>query len=172
MGPVGVLHASEQQHGANGVGVHPTAVVRLSPSIPAHWAIVGAITTRIQAFSQRYRLESDPVIVSRHITSFWASGSDTVALWAAVYGEDRLCGHAITVMEVFWGTPYGMVLQAEVDAPYTLTLSQREGMLTEMSAWAKGQGGSCLKMLTPRNPDVWIRHSGFEFDKTLLRLAL
>lgn len=151
--------------------MHVSAVVRLLPAVPEHWALVGTLTTRIPAFIQRFHLESNPIMVVRHLTSFWAAGAETVAFWAAMDGE-VVVGHAIGIIETSWGVPYGMVMQTEVDAPYTLSLEQQHGIVESLSTWARSQGASCLKMLTPRDPDAWTRYSGFEFDKTLLKLSL
>lgn len=145
-------------------------VVRLLPSVPEHWAIMGTITQRIPSFIAKFELPSDPTTVVRHLTSFWACGSEAVAFWAAMDGE-KVCGHAIGIMETSWNIPYGMVMQTEVDHPYILSLDQQHDIVEQLSVWAKTQGATCLKMLTPRNPDAWTRYSGFEFDKTLLKLS-
>lgn len=151
--------------------VNPTAIIRLLPSVEDHWALVGALVTRMQAFIKRFHLEPDPVVVTKHLTSFWAAGAETVAFWVALDGN-RVCGHAVDIIEHFWGAPYGMVMQAEVDHPYVMTLQQRHEMKSEMAAWARAQGATSLKMLTPRDPDAFILYSGFVFDKTLLKMPL
>jgi hypothetical protein len=146
-------------------------IVRLRPTIAAHWRSVGALIDRIPAFMRRFQLESDPAVVTAHVTSFWATGAETVALWVMLDGE-AVVGHLIAVMESLWGVPYAMVLQVEVDHPYMLTPEQHQTSLDEVKAWAVSQGATRLKMLTPRDPDAWARHSGFMFDKALLSLSL
>lgn len=153
-------------------GSHPTTVLRLTPSEEVHWALIGQLMTRMRAFMSRFHVESDPAVVTTHLSSYWAAGSPMVACWVALTDEGRLIGHTVGAIEYLWGVPYGMIMQAEVDAPYTLTLAQHQAMLADLTAWAKVQGATSLRMLTPRNPDAWMRHSGFIAEKTLLRLPI
>lgn len=137
--------------------------------MPDHWRHIGTLVARIPAFIQRFRLESDPCVVTSHLTSFWAAGSEAVGLWVMLDGE-TVIGHLIAVIESLWGVPYGMVMQVEIDHPYTLTLDQHGAIMAEVSTWARGQGATSLKMLTPRDPEAWMRHSGFRPYLTLLTL--
>lgn len=151
---------------------HPSHLLRLRSTDTAHWAYVGTLIARMHQFSLAHHLEADPVTVSRYITSLWATGGETVALWVACTEEGTVCGHTVATLEQFWGVPYGMVMQAELDHPYIMTAAQVREMMSELSTWAKAQGGTSLKQLTPRNPEAWLAHSGFQFDKTLLKLPL
>lgn len=148
-----------------------TTILRLRPTVAAHWRHAGALVERIPAFIRRFGLESDPAVVTAHLTSFWAAGAETVGLWVMLDAE-RVVGHLIAVMETLWGVPYGMVMQVEIDHPFTLTPEQHHTMLGEVAQWAQAQGARSVKMLTPRDPEAWMRHSGFVFDKALLTLPL
>lgn len=148
-----------------------TTILRLRPTVAAHWRHAGVLVDRIPAFIRRFGLESNPAVVTAHLTSFWAAGAETVGLWVML-DEHQVVGHMAAVMEAVWGIPYGMVMQVEIDSPFTLTPAQHQAILAEVSQWARAQGATSLKMLTPRNPEAWMRHSGFVFDKALLTLPL
>lgn len=150
---------------------HRFTIVRLRPDISAHWPIMGDVLTRLTQFIHRLSLESPPAVVHQYVRTYWANGNEQVAVWAGLDG-DKVIGHALAMMEVSWGIPYGMIVQLEVDRPYASEVQQRKWMLAELIAWAKAQGATCLKMLTPRTPEVWTRLAGFHVDKVLMKRSL
>lgn len=141
---------------------------RMDHTNSEHRLLMCTVADRIPAFLTRFSPDNPAELIQRFIHSHWLMGSATFAIWAALSPLGRVIGHVIAQIEVAWGVPYVMILQVEIDSPYTTTGVQRRELLAEMDVWAKTQGATKMKTLTPRNVAVYPRHCGFHVDKVLM----
>lgn len=130
--------------------------------------VMCTVADRIPRFLARVHSTNPADVVQRHIHTYWISGNQSVAVWAAKNGSGSVVGHVIAMIETSWGIPYAMLIQTELDSPYLTTAAQRRTLFAEMDAWAASQGATTMKTLTPRNTAVYPRHNGFTVDKVLM----
>ena len=143
-------------------------LVRLTPDDPSHWVLMGETLRRMARFVALLELDTPIDTMLQYVRTHWAANSPTVALWVMIH-QGGIVAHALAVLESAWGVPYGMVVQVQVNHGIHMGRADRLAFLEAVEAWARSQGATSLKMLTPHLPKVWQRLAGFTFDKYLLK---
>lgn len=140
---------------------------RLQPDDPQSWALWPVLESRARKFCDRYAGETPPDALIAFLRKLFVESPAILGAWLFLGEDGQAFGHYLSWVDVYWGQPYIMVHQCEVDSKRTAgELTQQVG--TAVHYWAAylnslyEASGSPLRIQTVRwmadRPDAWIRY--------------
>lgn len=137
------------------------------------------IVERIRYMAERFGADPKPIVAL--VWNYYAQGTDFLGLWAILDDEDRLIGHAVADIRQWDGEWIGWVSQIDCDIP--APRPDRDRMVGMFIEWVRAvnagaqarQAGIVVKHLvysTPHAAATWVRHTGFQEWRSLMRLPV
>ena len=139
-------------------------------------AYLDAVMQRMKATSLRFDGGAEPLV--QQVWGLYAKGTPELGLWVALH-DGKIVGHAVGDVRNWCGRTIAWISQVVMDeaAPVELKdmfLRAVDAWVCEVNTWAKTLAPHWTTFnevifSTHRNAMAWMRHSGFEDYRVLMR---
>ena len=152
------------------------AIIRLHRTIPHTVPFLDQTITRICLFNLRYG--GNPTELREIIWNRFAGGIQSMGLFADIQ-QGQVVGHVLGFVERWDGKSVAWISQAEHD--YHMTRQIRDLWLAYIKDWIRQVNVSVqdptkhikeILFITKRPSDAWVRHTGFEPYRTIMRMEV
>lgn len=133
-----------QEHGRK-YNSQGTKIIILDRGSQESWGMFPKFLDRVKFFCSKYDTDTDGSIICRLLEMHFVSDNPQFIMLAAVNG-DRIIGHALSSIEVYYGKRVLVIIQLELDQK--IVRDELDKGFEAILSWGRVQGAEDVRILT------------------------